>query len=325
MCKVNFVSEFNLFMRYARNNNLSLRERMLWLALFYVANDRAVYNEQAKEYDWPDDFIYISNGELNLYCCLDKRAIETLRNTLKQRGLIDFIPGVKNKRNPAYRLNYLSVGVGYKNVPNDVPNNDPNNVSNDVPNNGPRDAPSPSPLPKYRYQEDKSGKNHQRSDEDTATTTDDPPEDDTQGDTPLHYRDYTNNPLLTQERARELNVDERQIGTAFPPRTRPMDASERRSLLSIRAFLEGNQEARRLFAERHKVLESVLASDRFPMELVGEALSMTVIRDGRYALDNPMAYALHLLFDWEEREIRSISELRDSKDDWWDRGYTEAL
>ena len=51
MSKVNFISEFNLFMRYARNNNLSLRERMLWIALFYIANDRATYNEQTQEYD----------------------------------------------------------------------------------------------------------------------------------------------------------------------------------------------------------------------------------------------------------------------------------
>ena len=56
MSKVNFVSEFNLFMRYARNNNLSMRERMLWIALFYIANDRATYNEQSEEYDWPDGF-----------------------------------------------------------------------------------------------------------------------------------------------------------------------------------------------------------------------------------------------------------------------------
>lgn len=56
MSKVNFISEFNLFMRYARNNNLSLRERMLWIALFYIANDRATYNEQTQEYDWPDGF-----------------------------------------------------------------------------------------------------------------------------------------------------------------------------------------------------------------------------------------------------------------------------
>lgn len=146
MSKVNFVNEFNMFMRYARDNNLPLRERMLWIALFYVANDRATYNAQTTEYDWPDGFIQVSNNELNLYCCLDKRAVETLRNTLKQRGLIDFIAGQKNKRNPAYKINYLSVNVGYKIVPNPPPNITPNNDPNDDPNPVPNDAPNPSPL-----------------------------------------------------------------------------------------------------------------------------------------------------------------------------------
>lgn len=128
MSKVNFVSEFNSIMRYARDYSLSLRERMLWIALFYIANDRAVYNEQTSEYEWPDGFIQVSNGELGLYCCLDKRGIETLRNTLKQRGILDFRPGLKNKRNPAYKLNYLTVGC--KTVPNDVPSSVPSYVPN---------------------------------------------------------------------------------------------------------------------------------------------------------------------------------------------------
>mgnify|MGYP004666311287 CR=1 FL=1 len=152
--KVNFVSEFNLFMRFARNNNLSLRERMLWIGLFYIANDRAIYNDQTKDYEWPDDFMLVSHNELNLYCCLDKRGIEAVRNQLKQRGLIDFRPGVKNKSNPAYKINYLSPDVGYKNVPNDAPNHVPNYVPNDVPNHVPNHvpntAPNPSPLPKYK-------------------------------------------------------------------------------------------------------------------------------------------------------------------------------
>ena len=145
MSKVNFVSEFNSIMRYARDYSLSLRERMLWIALFYIANDRAMYNEQTQEYEWPDGFIQVSNGELNLYCCLDKRAIETLRNTLKQRGVLDFQPGVKNKRNPAYKLNYLTVGC--KNVPNNVPSGVSNNAPNPVPN------PVPNIAPVYTEQE----------------------------------------------------------------------------------------------------------------------------------------------------------------------------
>lgn len=170
MSKVNFVSEFNLFMRYARDHMLPMRERMLWIALFYIANDRATYNEQTQEYDWPDGFIQVSNGELNLYCCLDKRGIETLRNGLKQRGLIDFQPGQKNKRNPAYKLNYFSADVGDKKasnhesncVSNDAPNHVPSITPNHAPNNAPTDAenaacfgtemhPTMSPYPKYKY------------------------------------------------------------------------------------------------------------------------------------------------------------------------------
>lgn len=150
MCKVNFISEFNSFMRFARNNSLSLRERILWIALFYVANDRATYNEQSQEYEWPDDYIQVSNGEMNLYCCLDKRAIETTRNALKQRGLIDFKPGHRNNRNPAYRLNYLSAEEvrskkAPNHAPNDVPNCIPNHAPNDVPNDIPNHAPSNVP------------------------------------------------------------------------------------------------------------------------------------------------------------------------------------
>ena len=160
MSRVNFVSEFNAIIRYARDNCLPLRERMLWIALFYVANDRAVYNDHTQEYEWPDGYIQVSNGELGLYCCLDKRGIETLRNTLKQRGILDFRPGLKNKRNPAYKLNYLTVGC--KNAPNDATNSVPSYVPNVVPNHvaryaeqedmlGAKMCPAVSPYPKDKY------------------------------------------------------------------------------------------------------------------------------------------------------------------------------
>lgn len=172
MNKVNFVSEFNAIMRYVRDYCLPLRERMLWIALFYIANDRAVYNEQTQEYEWPDSFIQVSNGELGLYCCLDKRGIETLRNTLKQRGILDFRPGLKNKRNPAYKLNYLT--VGYKNVPNNASNHVHSFVSNTAPNHVSRYAekedmlgakmhPAVSPYSKDKYTNQTSncvGANH---------------------------------------------------------------------------------------------------------------------------------------------------------------------
>lgn len=141
MSQVNFVEQFNLIMEYARENCLHGRECMLWIDLFYFANRAATYNAEAQTYEWPDDFFTVSNSELNSFGQFDKRAIEALRNSLKQRGLIDFIKGEKNKRNPAYRFFYLS-RVGYKIVPNNTPNITPNNVPNHVPNNTPNNVPN---------------------------------------------------------------------------------------------------------------------------------------------------------------------------------------
>ena len=147
MIKVNFVSEFNLLMRYARNNALPARERMLWIALFHIANDRAIYNAETGEWEWPDGYFPVSIGELNSFCALDKRSIESLRESLHERGLIDYLPGDKKKANPQYRLHYLSVHVGYKNVPNDTPND----VPNTPPNTAPNDVPNPLANPLALY------------------------------------------------------------------------------------------------------------------------------------------------------------------------------
>lgn len=147
MIKVNFVSEFNLLMRYARNNALPARERMLWIALFHIANDRAIYNAETGDWEWPDGYFPVSIGELNSFCALDKRSIESLRESLHERGLIDYLPGDKKKANPQYRLHYLSVHVGYKNVPNDTPND----VPNAPPNTAPNDVPNPLANPLALY------------------------------------------------------------------------------------------------------------------------------------------------------------------------------
>lgn len=146
MSSINFIDEFNCFMRYARNNQLNGRERLLWTALFSIANDRAIYNAQTRVYEWPGDFFPVPNGELTLHSTLDKRGIESVRNSLKQRGLIDFHAGFKNKKPAEYKINYLSVDVGYKIVPNDVPNNAPNSVPKDVPNVVPNNVPNNAPF-----------------------------------------------------------------------------------------------------------------------------------------------------------------------------------
>lgn len=133
---VSYIREFNSFMRYACENGLGGRERLLWVALLFLANDRGRYNELTQTYEWPEGFFQVSNHELTLHSTLDKRGIETVRNQLRQRGLIDFMPGERKKRNPAYKINYFGL-TGYKNAPKDVPNHVPNSVPKDVPNSAP--------------------------------------------------------------------------------------------------------------------------------------------------------------------------------------------
>lgn len=88
-------------MEYAADEHLTSSERLLWYALMHIMNQRA----QGKV--WPDEFIRISNDRLLSYCPMKYDTIASARNSLKQRGLIEFTPGEKNKKSPAYRMIYF--------------------------------------------------------------------------------------------------------------------------------------------------------------------------------------------------------------------------
>ena len=98
---VNYVREHIRFMEYATDEHLTSSERLLWYALMHIMNQRA----QGKV--WPDEFIRISNDRLLSYCPMKYDTIASARNSLKQRGLIEFTPGEKNKKSPAYRMIYF--------------------------------------------------------------------------------------------------------------------------------------------------------------------------------------------------------------------------
>jgi len=125
MSAIKLIDEFRAFMDFADENGLYVRERALWIALFYIAGDKAEYNTQTGEYNWTEDFFSVSMSKLSSHTGLDKRGIDEARNKLKQRGLIDFQPGDRRKATPKYKLNYLTAGFGYKNVPNQLPNSTP--------------------------------------------------------------------------------------------------------------------------------------------------------------------------------------------------------
>lgn len=98
---VNYVREHIRFMEYASDEHLSSSERLLWYALMHIMNQRAQGNI------WPDEFIRISNDRLLSFCPMKFDTLATARNNLKQRGLIDYLKGEKNKKSPAYRMIYF--------------------------------------------------------------------------------------------------------------------------------------------------------------------------------------------------------------------------
>lgn len=115
-------------MEYATDEHLTSSERLLWYALMHIMNQRA----QGKV--WPDEFIRISNDRLLSYCPMKYDTIASARNSLKQRGLIEFTPGEKNKKSPAYRMiyfypEYVAPDSGADN-PRSYPNNSEYMVDN---------------------------------------------------------------------------------------------------------------------------------------------------------------------------------------------------
>lgn len=98
---VNYVREHMRFIEYASDERLTGSERLLWYALMHIMNQRA------QGHIWPDEFIRISNDRLLTYCPMRFDTMAAARNSLKQKGLIDYTPGKKNKESPAYRMIYF--------------------------------------------------------------------------------------------------------------------------------------------------------------------------------------------------------------------------
>ena len=96
--RVNYVREYERFIEYAADERLTANEQLLWYALMHIFNQRAEGNE------WPDGFIRVNNDRLFTYLPIKWDALARARNGLKQRGLIDFRSGSRNKSVPEYRI-----------------------------------------------------------------------------------------------------------------------------------------------------------------------------------------------------------------------------
>ena len=113
---VNYIREHRRFIQYASDEKLTANERLLWYALMEIMNQRA------DGCVWPGEFIRVSNDRVLTLCPMGFDTMAKARNGLKQRGLIDFRPGNKNKENPAYRINYFEP-EDYPKISDNIPDN----------------------------------------------------------------------------------------------------------------------------------------------------------------------------------------------------------
>ncbi len=104
MAKVNYVREHIQFMEFAAEEALTLGERVLWYALMHL------FNRRARGSEWPDDYVRVNNRRLMLYCGMKYDTMARARQGLRQRGLIDYIEGERNRQIPAYRVHYFGEG-----------------------------------------------------------------------------------------------------------------------------------------------------------------------------------------------------------------------
>ena len=97
---VNYIREHDWFIEYAADEGLTPNDIALYDALMHIINRKADGN------NWPDDFIRIRNDRLLPICRMGFDAMARSRNKLKQKGVIDFLNGDRNKEAPAYKILY---------------------------------------------------------------------------------------------------------------------------------------------------------------------------------------------------------------------------
>ena len=93
-----YIRERNAFYSWLTLNHISPTAQALWNALF------TIYNAQG----WPDEWLEVPESLLCSYMHVGKQALYDARNQLKNKGLLDFQKGNRNKQAVKYRPIWLT-------------------------------------------------------------------------------------------------------------------------------------------------------------------------------------------------------------------------
>lgn len=298
---VNFVREHIRFMEYAADEKLTASERLLWFALMHIMNQRA----QGKV--WPDDFIRIANDRLLTYCPMKIDTLAKARNGLKQRGLMEFEKGDRNKKSPAYRMIYFFPDVS-------SPDTD--------------DADQSNTEISYNTGYNMGGNAGDNIGGNTG--------DNTGGNMGNIYINQTRSipiPSVNSVEEEELNHVNTHMGQTrmrdgsdklselYPPRKRPLTTEEQHVYFFIKDTLADNEYICEMygFAGR-RIIRRIVDSDTYKLALIEYAIKKTCERHRKYALDNPAAYTVKLLDDWNDQGFSTIEDVQEAKDDYYHYG-----
>ena len=241
-----------------------------------------IFNARAQGNIWPEEYIRVSNDRLLSYCPMKYDTMATARNSLKQSGLIDFTKGDKNKTSPSYKINYFYPQYAAPESDCYTENSDyiGGNIGGNMGGN-------------IGYN---SGGN-----------TGDIYLNNTERETILPVNRGEEDTIISIQEARAL----------YPERSGFMSASDELQYNSIRVWMDTNG-VKAMFGPGMPVVEQILRSDRFPMELVGHAMALTLKRNRKYdrPLGSPVAYMQTLLMDWEHRGYATVRQIQEDKGDY---------
>ena len=253
------------------------------------------------------EWIKIPNSRLTAMVGCTESTLTAARLTLIQEGLIDYKKKGKGKGATCwYKIHYFSLRPGYysKNYGNNAGENNGENHSENTGENHSENA---------GQNKTKGTMGKPVEDEDDLYDNDTiPAEDRTIGNTPFQYPPSVQSSVGVNGRAREANK------VLYPPRDRKLDIIEQAVYDNLVRSLTW-PEYLELFGSNAALMLQIMGSDRFPLELVAEAMKRTVDRNKKFAnpLVNPVAYTLKLLEDWESKGFRTVRDINEAKDNYW--------
>lgn len=292
-----YIRERNAFYSWLTLNHISPTAQALWNALF------TIYNAQG----WPDEWLEVPESLLCSYMHVGKQALYDARNQLKNKGLLDFQKGNRNKQAVKYRPIWLTPRDEDTAETGDTPIPAPS-----FPQSYPQNYPQASENAQSAADNSPSwleNQTNQQTNEGTNEQTKAPTNQQTNGRTitpPLNKTtEYGDNNIFNKPQQERKTVATMSL-THAPTRTEDLPPVP----LSLRHYLQWWDEMD-VEGKWRGGFQIFLATDgaRYTHQMLNCALTITQNKHDRHLLRNPLEYCKQTLIDWDRRGLTSRPEI----------------